>query len=671
MPITYPDFQQGEERLSSDVPATRADVLTETFAQAFEENPIMAGIRWNELRVAQKTGPRLTAEAARERIADHGMQGMLTVDNAGITEAALSTLIERKRIEMRRADVFSRAQGGLAEGLQQFGISALTSLSDPISAGLNFVPVVGQARYANLLARASFLRRIGVRAGVGAAEGALGGALAEIPVAIMRNSEQADYGMADALLNVALGTVVGSGLHTTVGTAGEGIETFRARRSPIQKGSGLSYGERIIEMRAGRRVLNTDSAERAYAEIEGADGGRVLNTDLVRELSPDYQADRTLANAVHEPSSFLTKQLYARRLAEEPKAGEEAEVLFTAGGAGAGKSTALEMIEKSREGGRPQIIYDTNLDKLAGSVQKIEQALAAGKRVNIAYTYRDPVEALTKGALKRAMKKGRTVPLETHAQTHVGAAATIKALAEKYKDDPRVRIDVIDNSRGPGKQVLSSMEAIPALEYNRVREDLHQALEAEHAAGRISDAVYRGTLAGSGVSGQVRRAGSAHGRGAQAAPAGSRFQVLNETAAERAAVAPPQVREAALRASVGQAVTGDPVNVDAILNRGTAENAFTEALATNKGPGSTLDPEYAGARARAEEISESPTDADELLKAAQEEADLAVADAAAIAKRLEIEEEDPELAAADELVDTAERWAKAAEAATTCLLRGE
>jgi hypothetical protein len=428
---------------------------------------------------------------------------------------------------------------------------------------------------------------------VGALEGAVGGAIAEVPVYAMRTSEQADFDMGDALLDVSLGGITGAGLHTTVGAAGEGIEFFRARNSPIAKSPGLSYGERVIEMRAGQRVLNTDRAAADYAQIEGTEGGRTLNTDIARELSPEYRGDRTLAAAVHEPSSYLVKQLYARRLAEAPKADEAAEVLFTAGGAGAGKSSSLDLIQKSGEK-KPQIVYDTNLDSLAGSVSKIEQALAAGKAVHIAYTYRDPVEALTQGALPRAMKMGRTVPLDTHAKTHVGSAETIKALAEKYKDDPRVRIDIIDNSRGRGKAELSSVDALPTLEYNSVREQLRTALEAERAAGRISDAVYRGTAGNSAVSGAGRRAGAADGRGAEPArPRGNDAQVLDETAAERAALATPAVREAALRAAVGQAVTGDPINVDSIYAN-DAKSALAAATSTREAP----DREYVQQRRR-------------------------------------------------------------------------
>lgn len=222
MPIVYNDPLRGRPREASRIPAPTSAVLTEQFAQTFEENPIKAGARWYELREQKKHGTPLDAPTARERIRSAGMEGDLTVTDAGITAEALDTLIERKRIEKRRQDVFARAQGGLSEGAARLGVSIATTLADPVSAGLNFVPVVGQARYARWLGRAGSLGgRIAVRAGVGAAEGAAGAAIVEPLIYGSRTAEQADYDAVDSLMNVAFGGLIGTGMHTTVGSLGE------------------------------------------------------------------------------------------------------------------------------------------------------------------------------------------------------------------------------------------------------------------------------------------------------------------------------------------------------------------------------------------------------------------------------------------------------------------
>lgn len=277
----------------------------------------------------------------------------------------------------------------------------------------------------------------------------------------------------------------------------------------------LPAADRIIESSFGQAVAgDVDAAIRAYSKLPESEGGKILNTDTARELSPDYVADRTKSAAVHEPASWLVKEMYARRLAEAPRAGEEPLVVFSAGGTGAGKTSGLSAVPEVVQ--HAQIIYDTNMNKLSSAVEKIDQALAAGKDVHIVYTYRGPIEALTGGALPRAMKQekkhgsGRTVPVDEHIGTHVGSRTVIEQIAAHYADDSRVTVRAIDNSHGKGAERQVDISEIPKPTegaYTSLREQALEALDSEHAAGRISDAVYRG-FAGEG---SRPEAGSARG----------------------------------------------------------------------------------------------------------------------------------------------------------------
>lgn len=247
-------------------------------------------------------------------------------------------------------------------------------------------------------------------------------------------------------------------------------------------------------------AANPDEARARYEAHPDTEGGRVLNTDTARELSADYLSDRTRSADVHEPASKFIKERYAEALQQAPKPGQDNTVLFTAGGTGAGKSTGMKALGDAA--GRAQIVYDTNMNSLASARTKIEQALAAGKDVRIVYTYRDPVEALEKGALTRAMRQegtfgsGRTVPIEEHLKTHIGALDTMRALAEEYHGDARVDIRAIDNTRGVGRAAAVPLESIGDLDYNTLHEQAHNALESARLAGParggISESVYRG-----------------------------------------------------------------------------------------------------------------------------------------------------------------------------------
>jgi hypothetical protein len=301
VPIIYQDRVQGAPRSVFDIPSSNREVLTEQFAQAFEENPIAAARRLAELSEDGRTGPRLDSATARARLKDAGMESDIQVGDYGITENALTTLMERKRIEKRRQEVFGLAEGGIVQGAARLGLSALTSLTDPISAGLNFVPLFGQARYARLLGNAGgALGRAGVRAGVGAAEGAAGAALVEPLVYAMRTQEQADYDAVDSLLNVTLGGFVGAGLHTTVGSLGDLYRGARGETPDYERFRGLSQDDTQLVMNLQRELGRGMDAQTAQRAVETwSPAARRAAEDLlptVRDIAPAGSAADRVAS---------------------------------------------------------------------------------------------------------------------------------------------------------------------------------------------------------------------------------------------------------------------------------------------------------------------------------------------------------------------------------------
>lgn len=247
-----------------------------------------------------------------------------------------------------------------------------------------------------------------------------------------------------------------------------------------------------------RRLNDYAKLMEEYKLLEDAKGGKVINTDLFREMSPEYRANRTLSASVHEPSSALAKQYYAEMLKQPPK--KDSYVLFTGGGTGAGKTTSLDAVPDIVNAS--EMVYDTNMNKLPSAVKKIDQALDSGRRVAIAYTFRDPVEALTEGALSRAMRmkkelgSGRTVPIEEHLKTHIGARQTIDQLMKKYADNPNVDFTIIDNSLGKNMARATDINRIPQLDEKVMKQRLRDALEEQYKAGKIDEDVYKGTLGG-------------------------------------------------------------------------------------------------------------------------------------------------------------------------------
>jgi len=255
----------------------------------------------------------------------------------------------------------------------------------------------------------------------------------------------------------------------------------------IQKAKQLSREEREVEARFAKYLEeNTDDAIARYQ----AKYGKEINTDNARELSQDYapggmDADdaRTRAararwsSAVHEPSSALTKEIYRRELKKPAAQKERSQVIFTAGGAGSGKTTGIQQIAGLGHAvAAAQIVYDTTLSSLRSSMERISQGLDAGKTVSIIYVYRDPIDSLVGGALPRAERNGRTLPLEAFLETHVGAPEVLLKVAETYKGDKRLEIAIIDNSRGRGKAAVADLAFVQAVARKYTREDLRAKL---------------------------------------------------------------------------------------------------------------------------------------------------------------------------------------------------
>jgi Zeta toxin len=281
----------------------------------------------------------------------------------------------------------------------------------------------------------------------------------------------------------------------------------------IAKGKNLSAEERAVEARFAEYLeKHTDEAISRYT----AKYGKEINTDNARELSVDYApggldaedpatkiARARWSAAVQEPSSALSKEIYRRALEKVPAPGQRNQVVFTAGGAGVGKTTSIQQMPGlSRAVEAAEIIYDTTLSSLKSSTDRIAQALAAGRMVSIVFVYRDPIDSFVGGVLPRAERMGRTLPLEVFLDTHMGAADVLVKIAAIYKDDDRVAIAVIDNSRERGNASVSNVEFVKAAaaKYRRqeLRARLSNALDEAYEKGKrsekdgISEAVYRG-----------------------------------------------------------------------------------------------------------------------------------------------------------------------------------
>jgi len=283
-------------------------------------------------------------------------------------------------------------------------------------------------------------------------------------------------------------------------------------RLRIEKRKNLTKEEREVEARFAKFLEdNTEEALAQYRKLFGNES----NPDNASELSKDYSpggagatdaktnaARTTWGRAVHEPATALVKEFFKRELKKPVGPDALNLVVFTAGGVAAGKSTSLKQFpELTDRAKRAQIVVDSTLSSLKGANRLMGQVLGAGKKVNIFYVHRSPMESFVNGALKRARENGRTLPLDYFLKTHMGAPRVLLHVAKQYRDDPRVEITVIDGNRGIGNAVITDLKFLERVinKYKReeLRAELFRALEDAYKKGKrgekggISEIIYR------------------------------------------------------------------------------------------------------------------------------------------------------------------------------------
>ncbi len=295
----------------------------------------------------------------------------------------------------------------------------------------------------------------------------------------------------------------GSGCHgPNCGRPSKGVNAVPKSEFP------LTGKQKLMEGRFRRQIgSDMEGAKHEYRSRFG----NVLNADNAKELSPDYMKDRSYgAAATHEPASFLVKEMYKEELAKPAPMGKENTVVFTAGGAGAGKTTAIEgspMAKAMMD--HAQLVYDGTLRPASSAIKKIDQALAAGKQATVLFVHRDPVESFQNGVLKRADRQekqygsGRTVMLDEFAAQHSSIQHSMKDVQDRYKDNPNFHMHVIDNSRGPGNSKMANLEDLPkSMGRDELRTKLKGVLDEAYKNGNISRSIYKATL-GSGAGKEV------------------------------------------------------------------------------------------------------------------------------------------------------------------------
>ena len=300
-----------------EIEATPEQVFGAVADDALTFSPTSSILRMSELSEATKgklikgpgnrgrsepDSPKLDAETARSRVKEAGV--VLAIDESGIPERALDIMIERKQDEKLRQFTIAQGPGGVGFGAQKIGVMLAASMLDPINIGSAFVPVVGPARYASMLAKTGgFVGRTGVRARVGAVEGLAGAAIVEPVVLGAARFEQADYDSTDSFLNVAFGSVFGGGLHVMGGAAMDATG-FRTKRADA-----TAPPDSVV------RTLSNVAAEEQEAMLRTSVAHLASGQNI--DVEPLYRTAAARQDARFETDTLAGRELEPQQLSVE------------------------------------------------------------------------------------------------------------------------------------------------------------------------------------------------------------------------------------------------------------------------------------------------------------------------------------------------------------------
>ena len=137
-------------------------------------------------------------------------------------QSVVDIMVDSKIEENERQSIMSRGpegsfnplSGGFYVGAAKLAVGVGVSFLDPINIGASFIPVVGQTRFAQIVARTGLKTGRAVR---GAVEGAVGATLLEPLIYSTAQKIQADYDLVDSFMNIGFGTILGTGIHVGAG----------------------------------------------------------------------------------------------------------------------------------------------------------------------------------------------------------------------------------------------------------------------------------------------------------------------------------------------------------------------------------------------------------------------------------------------------------------------
>jgi len=297
-------------------------------------------------------------------------------------------LVENKKEALIRDAIISQGLTGIPGYAAMLSGSLLAAAVDPIEAFAAVIPYFGPARRASVISR---LGRVRGRAAIGSAE-ALAGSLATEPIYFgLSQQQQLDYTMGDALFNVGIGTLLGTGIGTIRGLATRrDIDVDAIIRDTELKPEDVYIPERIGPDDPLEFTKRFD--ENNYRNVNllgGGDVSRLVLAQFQKGMSVNVAPVLPRATAAPEPLNQFVKRKGGIRDLEQKDANELQRGKFGVERDGKYISSinnpeGLSLFEITRQAYREGYLEEQNVQEL---VQKLKQ----NEKGN--YTFRQGEEA--------------------------------------------------------------------------------------------------------------------------------------------------------------------------------------------------------------------------------------------------------------------------------------
>ena len=282
-------FETSQQEIGSLYNQTRTgfwDSAGATFYNAWNYNPTSSVFRAkDQIKAYQSSNTYLNRDDLNKQ---YGYLGLKFEEDT--REGLVNYLVERKELEQERSNIISRGPEGKLAKSFFFLESLATGFIDPINIAASFVPVVGQARFANMVARSG---KNVARMKKGFVEGLVGNAAVEPLVYGVAKSEQADYDIYDSFTNIAVGGFIGSAAHVGFGRIGDFLAEQRGKPNIYQRLAAISpENQQALLKHAVGRVVTGNKVDTGNFIVEKTRvGDEQLNKldDQIKEFKTLYK----------------------------------------------------------------------------------------------------------------------------------------------------------------------------------------------------------------------------------------------------------------------------------------------------------------------------------------------------------------------------------------------